>query len=294
MISHLRGRTPEIGADIWDNSTLPDLRCSMAGGGRSGCSSAPACDNVGQCTQKEMTCTAYKWTECRGCFRGAPGCPSGYSCQYVTPDRSDFVHQGGGAFCNLACCYRIGKKTRRRSCPKTGCAPPPPPPAPPPPPPAPAGGAGGQLGGSCNDNSCNEINDNSQTTSTTTIIESSSDSNGMSIGMTIVIVVAVVVCILLAGILCLKYRQTQPAAVNGQVPTVNVTTTGQNVFGGNSMPGFPGGHFPQAHFPQGNYFPQPAANKFGNMPQNRCLRCGWQRPANDPGKKFCGQCGAPL
>ena len=68
MISHLRGRTPEIGADIWDNSTLPDLRCSMAGGGRSGCSSAPACDNVGQCTQKEMTCTAYKWTECRGCF----------------------------------------------------------------------------------------------------------------------------------------------------------------------------------------------------------------------------------
>ena len=46
-----------------------------------------------------------------------------------------------------------------------------------------------------------------------------------------------------------------------------------------AVPGFTGGHFPQAHFP--------------NMPQKRCLRCGWQRPANDPGKKFCGQCGAP-
>ena len=27
---------------------------------------------------------------------------------------------GGGEFCSAACCYRVGKKTMRRSCPKTG------------------------------------------------------------------------------------------------------------------------------------------------------------------------------
>ena len=109
ILSHLRGRTPEMGVDdIWDNSTLPDLRCTSSTEGRSGCSEAPACDNVGKCTEKEMTCSAYKWTGCRGCFQGAPSCPSGYSCQYVEPRNSDFKHQGGGVFCSLVCCYRIG------------------------------------------------------------------------------------------------------------------------------------------------------------------------------------------
>ena len=124
IISHLRGRIPEIGADdIWDNATHAELRCNLANAGESGCGGAPACDNVGQCTQKTMKCTRTKWTECRGCFRGAPGCPGGYHCHAgAWPSPTDgHVHQGGGAFCNWACCVRIGTKDFTRNCPKTGC-----------------------------------------------------------------------------------------------------------------------------------------------------------------------------
>ena len=96
------------------------LCCRLGEEGSSGCSEAPECDNVGKCTEKEMTCVSYKWTECRGCFLGAPTCPADYTCEYIKPDRPDFVHKGGGAFCNLACCYRVGKRTLRRKCPKTG------------------------------------------------------------------------------------------------------------------------------------------------------------------------------
>ena len=121
-IRHLRARAPVIGADdIWDNETSPELRCTMGGGGSSGCSSAPACDNVGQCTEKEMKCKEYQWTICRGCFKGAPACPSGFSCKALPDQPSDFKHQGGGAYCSLACCYRIGVKTHKMNCPRTGC-----------------------------------------------------------------------------------------------------------------------------------------------------------------------------
>ena len=37
--------------------------------------------------------------------------------------------------------------------------------------------------------------------------------------------------------------------------------------------------------PETHHYPQPPVNNGGNM---RCLRCGWQRPAHDTGKKFCG------
>jgi len=128
-IRHLRARAPVIGADdIWDNETSPELRCTMSGGGSWGCSSAPACDNVGQCTEKKMTCQERQWTVCRGCYKGAPGCPSGFTCKELSDQPSDFGHIGGGQYCNLACCYRIGEKTHTRNCPKTGCAPAPPPP----------------------------------------------------------------------------------------------------------------------------------------------------------------------
>ena len=119
IMPHLRGKTP--GADdIWDDGTRPELRCTTNTGGTSGCSEAPACDNVGECTRKEMTCESFKWTGCRGCWLGAPACPSGYSCQYVENQPGGFAHRGGGEFCSAACCYRVGKKTMRRSCPKTG------------------------------------------------------------------------------------------------------------------------------------------------------------------------------
>ena len=177
IISHLRGRIPEIGADdIWDNATHAELRCNLANAGEPGCGGAPACDNVGQCTQKTMKCTRTKWTECRGCFRGAPGCPGGYHCHAgAWPSPTDgHVHQGGGAFCNWACCVRIGTKDFTRNCPKTGCCksfqcpsgwtrngldpdgdankdkcctPPPPPP---PPPPGSAGDSGSDGGSGSN------------------------------------------------------------------------------------------------------------------------------------------------
>ena len=124
IISHLRGRVHEIGADdIWDNATHPELRCNLDNSGSEGCTEAPACDNVGQCTSKTMRCTQTRWTACRGCFLRAPGCPSGFSCNrgaWPNPTNGH-VHQGGGEFCNVACCVRVGTKEHTRTCPKTGC-----------------------------------------------------------------------------------------------------------------------------------------------------------------------------
>jgi hypothetical protein len=125
-ISHLRGRTSEIGEDdIWENNTVPSLRCQISAAVSSGCTSAPSCgDRSANClAATTKSCQQTYKTQCRGCLRGAPGCPSGYSCTSRSGQPAGFAAQGGGAFCSAACCYRIGVKTHTRSCSATSCAP---------------------------------------------------------------------------------------------------------------------------------------------------------------------------
>ena len=137
-IAQLRGRAPEIGGDdIWDNKTLPSLRCKISNGGKSGCTQAPDCGSKTSGTQQ---CTQTKWSECRGCWRGAPSCAtlgSGFSCGPIDPaPPAGFTHRGGGEYCNMACCYRLGSKTHTRQC-ASASSPSPSPPAPSPPAPSP-------------------------------------------------------------------------------------------------------------------------------------------------------------
>ena len=109
-------------------------------------------------------------------------------------------------------------------------------------------------------------------------------STGGNDGALIGIVIAVIVCILLAAACCFKHHQAKQAAGNVPLPPVRAEMTGHPFPHGNPVQGFNlPGHF------------QPSAGpKVVNMPKRFCARCGWQSPPNDPGKKFCGNCGASL
>ena len=75
-----------------------NLRCKMADEVYDGPNTAPQCSNEGKCEDAPATSAVqYYYTQCRGCWKGAPGCKSGFSA-----DPNGYVHPDGEASAALS------------------------------------------------------------------------------------------------------------------------------------------------------------------------------------------------
>ena len=75
-----------------------NLRCKKNDEIYEGPDKAPQCSNEGKCEDAPATSAVqYYFTECRGCFKRAPGCASGFS-----SDSNGYVHPAGEASAALS------------------------------------------------------------------------------------------------------------------------------------------------------------------------------------------------
>jgi hypothetical protein len=74
-----------------------ELRCKMSDEAYDGPDEAPQCPNEGKCEDAPaQTAEQRYFTQCRGCFKGAPGCKSGFSA-----DPDGYVNPDGGETCSF-------------------------------------------------------------------------------------------------------------------------------------------------------------------------------------------------